>query len=394
MIKTLWVFPADPLISYVKKGEVKKRYWNANNYFDKIIVFAHENDYELKADQVQTMAGSAKLHIVPLQGYNYKVLPHYFSRIKKTFIESYKLHPPNVIRGHGPYFAGALAVYCGRIFDVPTVVSLHGNGDYDFRYIYKQKKDWKKYLIHKIFQYTLEPYCLKNASHVISAYEFPYEYALKYGAKRESTTVIYNKVYLEQFNGIWEEVKSRPVENKKQYKMLCIGRLIDEKNQQVLIEAVKDLPIHLILVGDGPDYEKLVNKAKGLNMEDRLKIIRSMPHTNISEAYKEVDLFAMPLKYGGVSIPVLEAMACGIPTIVPEFTLQTEMRLLHDAVLVARDNTAQAYKNALEDALLNWDKTVQMGKNGRIRLEEYCGEKMELIERNLYHGLVNSKILN
>lgn len=62
MGKKLCVFPNDPIIEYYKKGEIKSRYYNPDNFFEKVHFISFiENDIE--EFKVQTLVGSAQLKI-------------------------------------------------------------------------------------------------------------------------------------------------------------------------------------------------------------------------------------------------------------------------------------------------------------------------------------------
>ena len=56
------IFPNDPLIAYLEKGELKDRYFNPNNIFDEVhfITFA---DKECKVKDIQKTIGDAKGYI-------------------------------------------------------------------------------------------------------------------------------------------------------------------------------------------------------------------------------------------------------------------------------------------------------------------------------------------
>ena len=62
MLKKICIFPNDPLIAYHKKGEIKKNYFNPNNFFDEVHFISFiENDIEEK--EIQNIVGTAKMKI-------------------------------------------------------------------------------------------------------------------------------------------------------------------------------------------------------------------------------------------------------------------------------------------------------------------------------------------
>ena len=56
------IFPNDPIIEYYKKGEIKDRYFNPNDFFDEVHIISFiEKDIE--EERVKNLVGNAKLKI-------------------------------------------------------------------------------------------------------------------------------------------------------------------------------------------------------------------------------------------------------------------------------------------------------------------------------------------
>src|ERR1700676_2891411 len=60
-------------------------------------------------------------------------------------------------------------------------------------------------------------------------------------------------------------------------RFICVGRLSEEKGQMLLLEAVarvvaKDIPIELVLVGDGPLREELERLIEKYRLGERVRI--------------------------------------------------------------------------------------------------------------------------
>lgn len=93
------------------------------------------------------------------------------------------------------------------------------------------------------------------------------------------------------------------------------GRLNDYKNQQFLIELFKNLNNKnnnyvLLLVGDGPNYNKLKEEIKINDLED--KIILYGETSDVSKIYSAMDIFVFPSKSEGLGISLLEAQINGL----------------------------------------------------------------------------------
>ncbi len=116
--------------------------------------------------------------------------------------------------------------------------------------------------------------------------------------------------------------------------VLTVGRLSHEKGQADLIRAFSTLKARarLVVVGDGPDrsaLERLV-RASGLQ---RSVIFAGMT-ANVASFYALADVFVLPSLSEGSPNALLEAMACGLPTVathvggVPEIAVDGTTALL------------------------------------------------------------------
>ncbi|RJP75622.1 MAG: glycosyltransferase family 4 protein [Desulfobacteraceae bacterium] len=99
----------------------------------------------------------------------------------------------------------------------------------------------------------------------------------------------------------------------KQLHLLSVGRLIERKGFEYLINSVKNLSnVMLTIVGDGPQKKYLQKLSIGFPIH----FTGYVPHNRMPEIYKAHDIFILPSLNEGMSNTVLEAMACGLPIIV------------------------------------------------------------------------------
>jgi len=374
----LCVFPNDPLEAYYKKGEIKERYFNPTNIFDEVHAITTDED-DVSEEKVKTVAGIAEFKIHTVGRIN---LSNYYSA-KGRVLQLVKAINPDVIRTYNPLIQGWLGTYCAKKLDIPLVVSLHGDYDRDNRYQSLKNGNYSTYLRLLITSWFIEPYVLKNADKVICIYNFIIPYAKKYGAK--DIEVIYNRVDLSRFSSNAENALSldKPA-------IISVGRLIKEKNQECLIHAMKGLDAYLILIGDGVLYDYLNDLAKKLSVDKNVIFLRSVPHSEIHKYYASADIFALPIKYGGFAIPVLEALASGLPVVIPKPEWEEKPEVIGDAVMLV-DNTPEAFRNVFQRLIANPDLMVQMRKKGLEKIKELDGSLMEQKEANMYKNLLDSR---
>jgi glycosyltransferase involved in cell wall biosynthesis/SAM-dependent methyltransferase len=96
--------------------------------------------------------------------------------------------------------------------------------------------------------------------------------------------------------------------------VLYVGRLEQEKNLARLIEAlalVRDVPIRLILVGDGSLRGELAQRARAAGVEVEFPGV--VPHSQLPRFFRSADCFVLPSLTEGNPKALIEAMASGLP---------------------------------------------------------------------------------
>lgn len=117
----------------------------------------------------------------------------------------------------------------------------------------------------------------------------------------------------------------RPLDLERATILLYVGRIAPNKRVPVLIEALAQLrellpPVHAVVIGDTSDIyheeaERCQRRAAELGVADRLHILGQVDAEQLKDAYHSADVFVMPSRHEGFCLPVLEAMACGLPVI-------------------------------------------------------------------------------
>lgn len=98
---------------------------------------------------------------------------------------------------------------------------------------------------------------------------------------------------------------------------LCAGQLIPSKRYADAIQAMKLLTGDVVLwiAGDGPQREYLVELARSLNVEDRVKFLGWLQPNAVALAMDACDIFLHPAELDPFPTVVLDAMSRGKPII-------------------------------------------------------------------------------
>jgi glycosyltransferase involved in cell wall biosynthesis len=149
--------------------------------------------------------------------------------------------------------------------------------------------------------------------------------------------------------------------------LLFVGRLATNKRLPVLVQALAGLrdlmpPAHAVLAGDSGDvYGREVQNCRDLAAErgvaDRLHFLDHVNETELVDAYRSADVFVMPSIHEGFCIPVIEAMACGVPVIAARATALPET--VGSAGLTFRPDDANDLEQQLRRVLVGCVKSAQ-----------------------------------
>lgn len=163
-----------------------------------------------------------------------------------------------------------------------------------------------------------------------------------------------------------------PTANESTVRFLFVGRFQPQKNLFVLLDEFalarqrSRVPLHLTLIGDGPQRADLEAHARKRGVSDALAWPGWLDKTGLLDAYRNADVFLNPSLYEGMPNTVLEAMACGLPVIAS--------RVMGNEDLVADGTTGRLYdldrREQLADAMvalaeLSAANRAGMGAQGR-----------------------------
>ncbi|MCQ8893263.1 MAG: glycosyltransferase family 4 protein [Methanolinea sp.] len=102
--------------------------------------------------------------------------------------------------------------------------------------------------------------------------------------------------------------------------ILFVGRLYPIKGIHYLLMAFKEIhdiikDAELVLVGDGQERERLEALSVQIGIQDYVRFIGKVPHTEVKKYMQQADIFVLPSLSEGLPNVILEAMACGLPIV-------------------------------------------------------------------------------
>jgi glycosyltransferase involved in cell wall biosynthesis len=156
--------------------------------------------------------------------------------------------------------------------------------------------------------------------------------------------------------------------------VLGLGTLQPRKNFVALIDAFQRLlhaeaastqpqDLQLVLAGEkGWMYDEIPLAARKAGIEDRVQFVGFVADSDLPALYSLASVFAFPSLYEGFGLPVLEAMACGVPVVAADNSSLPEVVGEAGLLVNARDadGLARALSRLLRDRSLR-DRLVAAG---------------------------------
>lgn len=220
----------------------------------------------------------------------------------KGIIKDLQRDGVNVFHG----LSGELPMGLGKT-GIPGVVTIHD-------LIFLRHSEYYHWLDTKIYEWKFRQ-TLREAAHIIAISERTRQDIIELGGAEyaDRISVIYQS-FSPRFTK--EISASKKAEVKQRYELparyvLNVGTIERRKNLMLVAEALDLLPkdIHLVAVGRKTAY------AEELPKSDRIHLLSGVPDDDLAAIYAMGEVFAYPSRYEGFGIPIIEAIATGLPVV-------------------------------------------------------------------------------
>ena len=100
--------------------------------------------------------------------------------------------------------------------------------------------------------------------------------------------------------------------------ILSVGTIEERKNALLAVQALHYLPenLSLVLVGRATDYARKVRQyADSHGLGERVVMLHNVTDEQLPQLYADAEAFVYPSRYEGFGIPIIEAIAMGLPVV-------------------------------------------------------------------------------
>ncbi|WP_240791229.1 glycosyltransferase [Roseomonas sp. AR75] len=235
----------------------------------------------------------------------------------------------DAIDAHYLYPDGVAAVRLGREFGLPVVITARGS-------------DTSQLPRHAVPGRLIRD-AIARADALIAVSADLAEGLHALGAPREKVTVLRNGVDLGLFRQPADRDAARAALGLDGPTLVSVGLLIPRKGHHLTIEALAQLPDHrLLIVGDGPERERLQALATRFGVADRLRLVGPQPHDKLAMYYGAADAMVLASSREGWANVLLESLACGTPVVASPAWGSREAIAAPEAGLVLDETSAAA----------------------------------------------------
>lgn len=210
--------------------------------------------------------------------------------------------------------------YAPRFVTIPRVISIMDLSYLEYPQMFRAKD------LHQLVNWT--KYSVFSAARILTISQFTKNAIMRvYGVPASRIVVTYP--------GMSKIVDRKSKSQTAKNYILSVGTLQPRKNYVRLIEAFAHVTkalkaeypdITLVIVGKkGWLYEEILAAPSKFGVSEHVKFLDFVPDSDLPALYKNALCFVLPSLYEGFGLPVLEAMAYGVPVVVSDVSSLPEI---------------------------------------------------------------------
>jgi glycosyltransferase involved in cell wall biosynthesis len=159
-----------------------------------------------------------------------------------------------------------------------------------------------------------------------------------------------------------------------------VGRLARQKRVADLVWAMEllsslDEQAYLLIVGTGPEHERLVDFARKVGIDRRIRFAGH--REDASRILQLMDVFWLASDFEGLSNSLMEAMAAGLPVVAADIPPNRELVVEGETGYLVPVGDSLGFAQATQRLLADRELRAELGQAGRDRMQtEFSVQKM------------------
>ncbi|MFT3894482.1 MAG: glycosyltransferase [Anaerolineales bacterium] len=225
---------------------------------------------------------------------------------------------PDVIHTHHPILLGQTAARKAKELNVPLVFTFHTRYQ-EYTHYFPLPQETIQEFIKNAIQSWLKTF-MRLCQHIIVPSESIKEILVRDYGLQDQYTVIPTGMDLTPFAQADGKELRRRMGWQNDKVLISIGRLAQEKNWPVLLEAVKEVlcthsDLRVVIIGDGVEKDNLQTLTAELGIVEQVTFTGEVPFSEIPAYLKAADLFSFASITETQGLVTMEAMAAGLPVV-------------------------------------------------------------------------------
>lgn len=229
-------------------------------------------------------------------------------------------------------------------------------------------------------------FLLTRASAIVAVSEdVASDFSRKFNIPKREIKVIYNPIDMDEIRLKSKEGVEHPWFRQTGVKVIIsVGRLVKSKDYSTLLRAFavvrERIPCKLVILGEGPERERLENLARNLGIADDVWIpgFVDNPYKYISRC----SVFVLSSLFEGFPLALVEALACGVPVV--STNCKAGPREILDegkyGRLVEKGSYEEMAEAILESMKTDFDRDILMKRAREFSLERALNGYLKLFE--------------
>ena len=198
---------------------------------------------------------------------------------------------------------------------IRSVVTIHD-------LIFMRHPEYYHWIDTKIYTWKFRQ-TIREADHIIAISECTKRDIMELGGvSKDKITVIYQSFAprfskSEELRNAAANSKLYTLNSKLKY-ILSVGTIEERKNTLLAVKALHHLPeeLSLVLVGRPTKYDETIRQyAAKHGLTNRVKLLHGVSDEELPALYAGAEAFVYPSRYEGFGIPIIEAIAMGLPVV-------------------------------------------------------------------------------
>ncbi len=379
-----------PYISGLVTSEVMLKHALEKQGHEVYVVTANIESFKYEYNEKERVL---KIPGLPTGIYDSRLTSIYPVRAVKK-IKSWNL---DVIHSQTEFAVGTFARIIAKQYNIPLVHTYHTMYE---DYIHYVTKGYFQKSTKKLLEYFTKFYCDTTATELIVPTTKTYKLFTEKYKFEKNIHIIPTGIEVDRF--FEENINKEEVQNlrkrlnlsKKDFVILFVGRLAEEKNVEFLIKSQKNLTkkyknIKLIIVGDGPDKEKYEKLSNSLGLSENIIFTGKAAWGDMPYYYHISNVFATASKTETQGLTIIEAMASQVvPVCMRDEAFQSMVTEELNGLFFENN---EEYEKDIERLYQNPKELQRFDKQARIQAEHYSSKNYADRVLEVYQRAIKEK---